>query len=77
MTTHYQGSRGPMEIATMPYPYLLNARDKLVREGDPSRAAEIEAMTARVKELDAEHTPAAPTSDDVESVLATADLEGF
>lgn len=53
--THYVGSRGPVEIATMPYPHLVNAHAKLAREGDPSRSAEIEAMTKRIAELDAEH----------------------
>lgn len=53
MTTHYHGSKGPVPIADMFYPHLLNARDKLVRE-QPHRAAEIDAMTARLKEIDAE-----------------------
>lgn len=55
MTTHYEGSRGPMEIASMPYPYLRNARDKLVREQrDGERQAEIDAMSAQIDKLDAE-----------------------
>lgn len=55
LATHYTGSKGPVPIATMPYPHLANAHAKLVREGDPARAAEIEAMRARIAELDAEH----------------------
>ena len=46
--THYIGSKGPMEIATMPFPYMINARDKLLRD-QPHRIAEIEAMTARIE----------------------------
>ncbi len=54
MTTHYEGSRGPVLIETMPYPYLLNARDKLVREQRKGeRQAEIDAMTARIADIDA------------------------
>lgn len=54
--THYHGSKGPMEIASMPYPYLKNARDKLARErkGD-ERQDELDAMTARIEQLDAEY----------------------
>lgn len=60
MTTHYNGSRGPMLIADMPYPYMLNARDKLVREQkDGERQAEIDAMTARLAEIDAMVEPEA------------------
>jgi hypothetical protein len=52
MITHYNGSRGPMPIATMPYPYLLNARDKLVREQkDGARQDEIDAMAEEEAEL--------------------------
>ena len=54
MTTHYNGSRGPVLIADMLYPHLRNARDKLVREQkDGERQAEIDAMTARLDEIDA------------------------
>jgi len=53
--THYNGSRGPVPIATMPHPHLVNAHAKLVREGDPARAAEIEAMAAQIAQNDAEH----------------------
>lgn len=56
MATHYHGSRGPVEIAKMPYPHLCNAHDKLVRERkDERRDPEIAAMAARIAELDAEH----------------------
>lgn len=62
MTTHYNGSRGPMEIAAMPYPYLQNAYDKLVRERkDESRDGEIEAMKARLAELAEEEVEASVT----------------
>jgi hypothetical protein len=54
MTTHYNGSKGPILIADMLYPHLLNARDKLVREQkDGARQVEIDAMTARLAEIDA------------------------
>lgn len=81
--THYMGSRGLMAIDEMPFPYLLNARDKLVREGDPARQPEVEAMSARLKVLDAEHAaaeaakPEPERTDDIEATLASADLEGF
>lgn len=54
MTTHYQSSKGPMEIASMPLRYATNAHDKLKRERvDNSRDAEIKALAdhiARVSE---------------------------
>lgn len=53
--THYNGSRGPVLIATMPHPHLVNAHAKLAREGDPARAAEIEAMAAQIAVNDAAH----------------------
>jgi len=53
--THYNGSRGPVLIATMPHNHLVNAHAKLVREGDPARAAEIEAMAAQIAVNDADH----------------------
>ena len=53
MTTTNQSSKGPKAIADLPYPYLCNALAKLEREGDPTRAAEITAMRARVAEIDA------------------------
>ena len=46
--THYQGSRGLMEIASMPHPYLLNAHAKLVATDDGSRAPEIAALAAQI-----------------------------
>jgi len=52
--THYQSSKGPLEIATMPGPYLANALAKLERENDPARAAELAAMRDRMAVLDAE-----------------------
>lgn len=53
---HYTNSKGQqVEIATMLHPHLLNARDKLVRDGDPKRQPEIKAMTARLAVLDAEY----------------------
>lgn len=62
MTTHYNGSRGPVEIAAMPYPHLRAARDKLVREGlGKERADEVTAMSARLDALDAEHAAEALT----------------
>lgn len=54
MTTHYHGSKGPVAIVDMLYPHLLNARDKLVREQrDGERQVEIDAMSARLAEIDA------------------------
>lgn len=59
MTTHYQGSRGPMEIAAMPFPYASNALAKLRRERvDASRDAEIEALASHVATLEAQHAEA-------------------
>ena len=53
--THYNGSRGPVEINSMLYPHLKNARDKLVRDQrNGERQAEIEAMSARLAHLDTE-----------------------
>ena len=51
MTDTYQGSGGPVLIASMAYPHLVAARNKLVRE-QPGRADEIEAMSARVRYLE-------------------------
>lgn len=49
MTVKYQGSRGPMEIASMPLPYAQNALSKLQREReDDTRDAEIEALAAHI-----------------------------
>lgn len=46
--THYHGSRGPMEIASMPHPYLVNAHRKLADQNDPERAGEVAAMAAQI-----------------------------
>jgi hypothetical protein len=46
MTTHYNGSRGPVLIASMEHKHLCNALAKLRRD-EPSRVAEIEAMQAQ------------------------------
>lgn len=53
MTAHYHSSKGPKLIEAMPYPYLQNAHDKLVRE-EPHRTDEIEAMAKRLAEIDEE-----------------------
>lgn len=54
MTMHYNSSKGPVEIASMPLRYATNAHDKLKRERtDDSRDAEIKALAdhiARVSE---------------------------
>lgn len=51
--TMYQGSKGPVEIATMPLSFAKNAMNKLLRT-EPERTAEIEALTAHVEKLEAE-----------------------
>lgn len=52
--THYHSSsKGPTPIATMAYPHLLNARDALVRKADDSRQPELDALNARLAEIDA------------------------
>lgn len=52
MATHYNSSsRGLLEIATMPYPHALNARDKLAREC--ARIPELGGKIERQDELDA------------------------
>lgn len=52
MTTTYNSSKGPVEIATMHPAHLASAHAKLVREReDDSRDAEIGAMAARLAEL--------------------------
>lgn len=53
MLTHYQGSKGVVEIASMPLSYAKNAANKL-RRTEPERAAEIEAIDAHVARLEAE-----------------------
>ncbi len=55
MTTHYHGSKGPVEIASMNPHHLMAAHAKLVRERkDDSRDAEIEAMAQRIAAMEAE-----------------------
>lgn len=79
MVAHYNGSRGPMEIAAMPFSYAQNARDKLVREqiGD-ERQDEIDALGEHLRGLEAARKLAeAAKTDEIEAVLASADLEGF
>lgn len=53
--THYLNSKGQsVEIASMFYPHLVNAHAKLVREQkDGERQSEIDAMAARIAEIDA------------------------
>lgn len=60
MTTHYiSDSRGPIEIASMPFPHLQNAYDKLLRTriGD-ERQDEVDAMRQRLDVLQAEYDAA-------------------
>lgn len=52
MTTHYDSSSGPKEIATMGYFNLKNAHAKLVRD-EPFRVEEIEAMGQELAQRDA------------------------
>jgi hypothetical protein len=65
LATHYVGSKGPVLIASMPFPHLQNAHRKLAAADDPSRSAEVDAMAARLAELEAEgHAQyAAPTEE--------------
>lgn len=60
MTVQYQSSKGPMSIEAMPTPYMRNALAKLQREGDPSRQAEIVAMSAQLAEREAQEANAPP-----------------
>lgn len=46
----YQSSKGPVEIAKMPYPYASNALKKLCRD-EPERADEIAALEKHVASL--------------------------
>ena len=56
MITHYNGSKGPVEIAAMAYPHLVSAHAKLVRERlNDSRDDEIAAMAADIERRDAEY----------------------
>lgn len=52
MTTHYHGSKGPVEIAAMNPHHLASAHAKLLRERvNEVRDPEINAMAARLAEL--------------------------
>jgi hypothetical protein len=55
MTTHYQSSKGTLEIASMPLRYAQNASDKLKRDRrDDSRDAEIAALDAHIARVSEE-----------------------
>lgn len=51
--TMYLSSKGPVAIATMPYPHATNALKKLNRES-PERIEEIKALTEHIAKLEAE-----------------------
>jgi hypothetical protein len=53
--THYEGSKGPVEIATMARPYLASALSKLEYEWPDARGAEKAAMRARLEVLQADY----------------------
>lgn len=55
MLTHYQSSKGPVAIATMPLSYAKNALNKLHRT-EPERSEEIDALAEHVEMLEAEAT---------------------
>lgn len=58
MTTHYNSSsRGPIEIASMPFSHLQNAYDGLCIK-EPHRKDEIAAMRERLAVLQAEYDAA-------------------
>ncbi len=57
MTTTYNGSRGPVEIATMNGKHAATAAAKLRRE-EPSRVAEIDALESHSAKMAAEHEAA-------------------
>lgn len=68
MTTRYvSDSRGPIEIASMPFRHLQNAYDKLCIK-EPHREAEITAMRARLAVLQAEHDAAQAAKAEDEAV---------
>jgi len=50
--TMYLSSKGPVAIATMPFPYAANALKKLNRES-PERIEEIKALTEHIAKLEA------------------------
>ena len=64
--THYQSSKGPRLIAEMPFTYLKNAIAVIEgqiacgveKAGGGDRADELEAMKARLADLDALHREA-------------------
>lgn len=51
--TMYLSSKGPVAIATMPFPHATNALKKLNRES-PERIEEIKALTDHIAKLEAE-----------------------
>jgi hypothetical protein len=54
MTTHYNSkSKGPTPIATMPYNHLVNARDILASKAEEARKPELDALNARIAEINA------------------------
>lgn len=62
MTTHYHGSKGPVEIASMNPHHLAAAHAKLLRERtDDSRDAEIAAMGEALAALVSEEAEQAVT----------------
>lgn len=69
LPTHYQGSRGAVEIASMVHSHLVNAHAKLAREGDPDRAPEVEAMAAQIAINDAGYAEAQAASADTGEAL--------
>jgi hypothetical protein len=67
----YQSSKGPVEIDTMPLRYARNALDKLCRErADDTRDAEIDAISAHVEKLAAEHDEASNAPRTVGNILS-------
>jgi hypothetical protein len=53
-THHLSSSKGPVEIAGMNYRHLQNSQGVLVRLSDPERKPELDAINARIAELEAE-----------------------
>lgn len=83
LPTHYIDSKGQeKDIATMHFPYLKNALEKLKREGDPRRKPEIEAMEAEMVnrnqayrlQLAEERTTASPERQaEIDTIIADMD----